>query len=81
MLINALRGHCGEFGIAVAQGASRVAELIAMIEDQEDDRIPALAREALGSLAGQLRMVQAQLLGLEKKLMSWHRALCARKPC
>jgi transposase len=31
MLINALRGHCGEFGIVVAQGASKVAELIAMI--------------------------------------------------
>jgi transposase len=74
MLINALRGHCGEFGIVVAQGASRVAELIEIIEDQEDDRIPALACEALGYLVGQLRMVQAQLRGLEKKLMSWHRA-------
>ena len=38
MLINALRGHCGEFGIVVSQGASRVAELIAIIEDREDDR-------------------------------------------
>ena len=74
MLINALRGHCGEFGIVVAQGASRVAELIEIIEDQEDDRIPALACEALGSLVGQLRMVQAQVLDLEKKLKSWHRA-------
>ena len=74
MLINALRGHCGELGIVVAQGASRVAELIAIIEDQEDDRIPALACEALGYLVGQLRMVQAQVLGLEKKLKTWHRA-------
>jgi len=74
MLINALRGHCGEFGIVVAQGASRVAELIAIIEDQEDDRIPALACEALGYLVSQLRMVQAQVLGLEKKLKTWHRA-------
>jgi transposase len=74
MLINALRGHCGELGIVVAQGASKVAELIKIIEDQEDERLPALAREALGSLVGQLRMVQAQLLGLEKKLKTWHRA-------
>ena len=73
MLINALRGHCGEFGIVVAQGASKVAELIGMIEDREDERLPALAREALGSLVGQLRMVQAQIAGLEKKLMAWHR--------
>jgi transposase len=74
MLINALRGHCGEFGIVAAQGASKVMALIEMIEDPEDDRLPALAREALGSLVGQLRMAQAQILGLEKKLMVWHRA-------
>ncbi len=74
MLINALRGHCGELGIVVAQGASRVAALIEMIEDPEDERFPALARAALGSLVDQLRMVQAQILGLEKKLMAWHRA-------
>ncbi len=73
-LINALRGHCGEFGIVVAQGASRVAELIVMIEYRQDERLAALAREALGSLVGQLRMVQAQIVGLEKKLMTWHRA-------
>ncbi len=74
MLINALRGHCGEFGVVVAQGASKVAELIAMIDDRQDERLPALAREALGSLVGQLQMVQAQIVGLEKKLMAWHRA-------
>jgi transposase len=73
MLINALRGHCGEFGIVVAQGASKVAELIEIIEDRQDERLPVLARQALGSLVGQLRMVQAQILGLEKKLMAWHR--------
>jgi transposase len=51
-----------------------VAELIEVIEDPEDERLPALAREALGSLVEQLRVVQAQILGLEKKLLVWHRA-------
>jgi len=74
MLINALRGHCGEFGIVAAQGAPKVADLIEVIEDPEDQRVPTLARDALGSLIGQLRMAQAQILGLEKKLTSWHRA-------
>jgi transposase len=73
-LINALRGHCGEFGIVAAQGAPKVSDLIEVIEDPEDQRVPMLAREALGSLIGQLRMAQAQILGLEKKLMVWHRA-------
>ena len=30
MVINALRGHCAEFGLIVAQGASKVEELVAM---------------------------------------------------
>ena len=73
MLINALRGHCGEFGLVVAQGASKVTALIEMIEDPEDEDLPALARTALGSLVEQLRMTQIQILGLEKKLKAWHR--------
>jgi transposase len=73
MLINALRGHCGEFGLVVAQGASKVTALIEMIEDPEDEDLPALARVALGSLVEQLRMTQIQILGLEKKLKAWHR--------
>ena len=73
MLINALRGHCGEFGLVVAQGASKVTALIEMIEDPEDEDLPALARVALGFLVEQLRMTQIQILGLEKKLKAWHR--------
>lgn len=74
MLINALRGHCGELGIVAAQGAPKVADLIEVIEDPEDQRVPMLAREALGSLIDQLRMAQVQIVGLEKKLLVWHRA-------
>ena len=73
MLINALRGHCGEVGMVVAQGASKVTILIEMIEDRDDARLPALAREALGSLVEQLRMAQTQILDLEKQLKAWHR--------
>ena len=74
MLINALRGHCGEFGLVVAQGASKVTALTAIIEDPEDARLPALAREALRPLVDQLRMTQTRILDLERELMAWHRA-------
>ena len=72
-LLNALRGHCAEFGIIVAQGASRVGELVAIIADQQDDRLPAPAREALGFLVRQLDAVKEQILELEKKLKDWHK--------
>ncbi len=74
MLINALRGHCGEFGMIAAQGARKVATLIEVIEDPDDDRLPPLARDALGSLVAQLRAAEAQIAALEKKLTAWHRS-------
>lgn len=73
MLLNALRGHCAEFGIVVAQGAFRVSELVAIINDDKDDRIPAVAREALGFLVNQLHGVKEQIAMLEKKLKAWHK--------
>ncbi|MCP4011058.1 MAG: IS110 family transposase, partial [Proteobacteria bacterium] len=73
MLLNALRGHCAEFGIVVAQGAFRVGELVAIIHDDKDDRIPAVARDALGFLVNQLHGVKEQITTLEKKLKAWHK--------
>jgi hypothetical protein len=52
MVINTIRGHCAELGLIVARGASKVAELVAIIEDPGDVRLPLLAREALGVLRG-----------------------------
>ena len=74
MAINALRGHCAEFGIVVAQGAPKVEELIAIIEDADDMRLPSLAREALGALVGQLRSAQGRIKALEARLTAWHRS-------
>jgi transposase len=74
MVINALRGHCAEFGIVVAQGASKVEELIAIIEDSHDTRLPSVAREALGALVAQLRSAQGRIKALEARLTAWHRS-------
>ena len=71
MVINALRGHCAELGLIVAQGASRVEELIAIIEDPDDARLPPLAREALGML---VEHAQARIKQLEATLLAWHRS-------
>ena len=71
---NALRGHCAELGLIVAQGASKVEELVAIIEDPGDERLPPLAREALGSLVEQLCSAQARIKQLEVTLLAWHRS-------
>ncbi len=75
MQINALRAHCAEFGIIAAQGVSRARELADLITTEEDDdRLPALAREALGCLAAQLKATQEQIAELERRLAEWHRS-------
>ncbi|WP_310622338.1 IS110 family RNA-guided transposase [Flexibacterium corallicola] len=72
MLINAIRGHCGEFGLVVGAGAAKVSELIIVIKDSKDTRLPALARKALNFLAEQLKETQTQIKALERKLNEWH---------
>ena len=74
MVINALRGHCAELGVIVAQGASKVEILVAIIEDPGDGRLPPLAREALGMLVEQFRSAQARIKALEATLLAWHRS-------
>jgi hypothetical protein len=51
MLVNALRAHLAEFGIVAAQGLRNVGELIAIVRDDGDTRLPDMARQVLQVLA------------------------------
>ena len=73
MLINALRGHCAEFGMIVAQGARRVSELIDQVRQAEPAALPQIARAALLMLADQLGALEVQIHALERRLLVWHR--------
>lgn len=72
MLINALRGHLGEYGIVAAQGAAGVkAALTALHLEQE--KLPELARAALRGLAEQMEKLGAEIEALERRILAWHR--------
>jgi transposase len=73
MLINAIRGHCAEFGIIAPQGARRASELVEHIGQAEPAELPELARSALLRLAEQLDTLAAEIHGLERRLLAWHR--------
>ena len=47
MLVNALRAHLAEFGIVAAQGLRHVTQLIAIVRDDGDRRLPDMARQVL----------------------------------
>jgi transposase len=73
MLINAIRGHCAEFGIIAPQGARRAPQLGEQIRQTEATELPDLARSALRRLADQLDGLAAEIHGLERRLLAWHR--------
>jgi transposase len=68
--INALRGHLAELGIVAAQRQAGVRQLLAVLGDLEDDRIPPLAREVLQMLVAQLRDLADRIAELDRRLVA-----------
>jgi transposase len=77
--INALRAHLAELGIVAAQGREGLKELLAIIADQADARLPVDARASLIVLAAQLQALQTLIKSIEKRLLVQHRANPASK--
>ena len=65
--INSLRGHLGEFGQVVPQGAANAAKLIAIIEDPECD-LPADAIPTLKVLVAALTQLEAEIGKLDTEI-------------
>ena len=74
MLVNAIRAHMAEFGIVARVGLPQVKELLAVIGDADDCRLPPLARACLEGLASQLMSLEHEIAAAEKRLHAWHRA-------
>jgi transposase len=72
MLINAIRGHAAEFGVAGRKGAHSISALRTMIASHE--AVPELAREIFARLFEQLDNLDRQANELKRKLLAWHRA-------
>ena len=65
--INALRSHLAEFGIVAARRQSGLRELLAVVADVEDRRIPPLARELLESLIAHLHDLERRTAELDRR--------------
>jgi transposase len=51
--------HLAEFGIIAPQGLRNVGRLIAIVRDEDDARLPDLARQVLEVLAAQIEQLEA----------------------
>jgi transposase len=74
MLINALRGHLGEFGIIGPVGRHRLADLETALWAADEATVPALAREALKTLIAELHSLERRIEALEVAIVREHKA-------
>jgi transposase len=73
-VINSIRAHLAEFGIVAPVGRNGVEQLLEVVADPRDERVPEVARACLAALGAQLRMLKAQILEFDRKIMAWHRS-------
>jgi transposase len=67
-VINAIRAHFAEFGIVAAVGRNGVEELLDIIADPSDKRVPEIARACLAVLGTQLRRLKEQILEFDRMI-------------
>jgi transposase len=73
-VINAIRAHLAEFGIVAPVGRKGVEQLLEVVANSADQRIPEVARACVAALGAQLRMLKAQILEFDRQIMLWHRS-------
>jgi transposase len=72
-VINAIRAHMAELGIVAPVGRKGVEQLLAAA-DASDPRVPEVARACVAALGAQLRMLKAQILEFDRRILAWHRS-------
>jgi transposase len=73
-VINAIRSHLAELGIVAPVGRNGVEELLGVVADLSDKRVPEIARACLAALGAQLQVLKAQILEFDRMINAWHRS-------
>ena len=73
-VINAIRAHLAEFGIVAPVGRNGVEDLLDVVADPSDKRVPEIARACLAALGAQLHRLKEQILEFDRMIRAWHRS-------
>src|SRR5436309_7029829 len=73
-VINAIRSHLAEFGIVAPVGRNGVEQLLGVVADPNDKRLPEIARACVAALGAQLRVLKLQILEFDRMITAWHRS-------
>src|SRR5712672_3635717 len=68
------RAQLGEFGIVAPVGRNGVEELLEVVADPSDKRVPEIVRACLAALGAQLRRLKEQILEFDRMIRAWHRS-------
>lgn len=79
MMVNALRAHMAELGMVAPLGRGEIKNIIAVIEDCEDESIHDLVKSALKPLVMQLRANEEALAMFDTEIKAWHKSNAASK--
>jgi transposase len=71
-LINAVRGHAGEFGVIAAKGTARVEALLERVAG--DETLPEAARDMIALLGEQIKDLDIRITALETRMKQAHKA-------
>ena len=72
-LINSIRAYLAEVGIVAPVGRKGLDDLLKLIAEGKDERIPPAARTCLVALAIQLNALQEQVRILDRRILGWQR--------
>ena len=73
-VINAIRAHLAEFGIVAPTGRNGVEQLLDVVANASDNRLPEIGRACVLALGAQLRTLKVQILNSDRQIMAWHRS-------
>jgi hypothetical protein len=68
-VINSIRAHLAEFGIVAPVGRKGVTELLHVVADPSDKRVPEVARACLAALGNQLLSLKEQIVEFDRMIM------------
>ena len=68
-MINSIRAHLAEFGIVAPVGRKGVTELLHIVADPSDKRVPEVARACLAALGNQLLSLKEQIVEFDRMIM------------
>jgi transposase len=77
-VINSIRAYLAEFGVVAPVGRRGVEQLLEVVADPAECRLPEVARACLAALGSQLRALKAQILDFDRRI-AWLRSTATSK--